>query len=241
MSYDLYTPTRKIQEAVRGRETDVLNALGIDWNKGNPHIACPYPTHGGEGDWRWDAKTSRARCTCTRGDSIFDVTMKVAGIDFEAAKMRVAELLGRTDLILPRGANQPMNAAALLRPLADQRTDTLPQTYLAHRLGVDREQVPEPSTQVAGWRKLPYFDPPASARSKPLLVGHFPCVAFGTIAADGRSHAHRIYVAKDGAGKADLGEGRDPKKSDQGQRSPKHVRLCRALGQPRAGPVGRRL
>jgi hypothetical protein len=86
MSYDLYTPTRKIQEAVKGRETDVLDALGIDWSKGTPHIVCPYPSHGGEGDWRWDAKTSRARCTCTKGDSVFDVMMKVAGLDFEAAQ-----------------------------------------------------------------------------------------------------------------------------------------------------------
>jgi hypothetical protein len=41
---------------------------------------------------------------------------------------------------------------------------------------------------------------------------------FGTVAADGRTHAHRIYLAPGGAGKADLGIGpngrpRDPKKS----------------------------
>ena len=41
---------------------------------------------------------------------------------------------------------------------------------------------------------------------------------FGTVAADGRTHAHRIYLAPGGAGKADLGSGpdgqpRDPKKS----------------------------
>jgi hypothetical protein len=41
---------------------------------------------------------------------------------------------------------------------------------------------------------------------------------FGTLAADGRRHAHRIYVAPGGAGKADLGTGpagrpREPKKS----------------------------
>jgi hypothetical protein len=55
---DLYTPTWKLQEAVKSRETDVLDALSIDWRKGNPHITCPYPTHGGEADWRWDARVA---------------------------------------------------------------------------------------------------------------------------------------------------------------------------------------
>ena len=71
---------------------------------------------------------------------------------------------------------------------------------------------------MVGWRALPYYEPPASERSKPKLVGCHPCVVFGTIAADRRWHAHRIYVAPAGAGKADLGPGpdgqpRDPKES----------------------------
>ena len=50
------------------------------------------------------------------------------------------------------------------------------------------------------------------------MVGHHPCIVFGTIAQDGRKHAHRIYVAAGGAGKAELGvdpdgHPRDPKKS----------------------------
>ena len=50
------------------------------------------------------------------------------------------------------------------------------------------------------------------------LVGRHPCVVFGTVAPDGRRHAHRIYVAAGGGGKAELGAGpdgrpRDPKKS----------------------------
>jgi Toprim domain len=215
---DLYAPTRKLQEAIKGRETDVLDALNIDWRKGNPHITCPYPTHGGAADWRWDARVGRARCTCTRGDSIFDVTMKVKGLDFDRAKLYVAQAIGRNDLILARNGHQPMNAAALLRPRADQRADSLPQAYLAHRLGVDREQAPMPTTPVAGWHKLPYFDPPSSKRGKARLVGHFPCAVFGTVGADGRHHGHRLYVASHGAGKADLGTGpdghpRDPKKA----------------------------
>ena len=75
-----------------------------------------------------------------------------------------------------------------------------------------------PSTPVVGWRALPYYDPPPKKGGKPKLVGHHPCIVFGTIAQDGRKHAHRIYVAAGGAGKAELGldpdgHPRDPKKS----------------------------
>ena len=54
--------------------------------------------------------------------------------------------------------------------------------------------------------------------SKPRLVGRYPCVVFATVAPDGRRHAHRVYVAHDGQGKAELGADarggrRDPKKS----------------------------
>ena len=91
-------------------------------------------------------------------------------------------------------------------------------SYLAHRLGVPPDQVAMPSTPVVGWRELPYYDPPAKKGGKPKLVGRHPCIVFGTIAPDGRKHAHRIYVAAGGAGKAELGVGpdghpRDPKKS----------------------------
>jgi hypothetical protein len=71
---------------------------------------------------------------------------------------------------------------------------------------------------VAGIEALEYFDPPASPRAKPTLVGSCPCAVFGTVAADGRTHAHRIYLSLDGRAKADLGirrdrKPRDPKKS----------------------------
>ena len=65
--------------------------------------------------------------------------------------------------------------------------------------------------------RLAYWDPPARG-GKPVEVGRFPCAIFETVAADGRRHAHRIYVQPGGAGKAALGKGpsgfeRDPKKS----------------------------
>jgi hypothetical protein len=79
--------------------------------------------------------------------------------------------------------------------------------------------VPRPSTEVTGFQALAYFDPPPpGSRAKPKLVGSYPCAVFATIAVDGRRHAHRIYVAPGGEGKAELGIGprgrpRDPKKS----------------------------
>ena len=43
---------------------------------------------------------AKAHCTCSpKGLGIFDVVMRHDGCDFEAAKLRVAELLGRCDLI----------------------------------------------------------------------------------------------------------------------------------------------
>ena len=72
---------------------------------------------------------------------------------------------------------------------------------------------------MVGLKALGYYDaPPPGSKAKPKLVGAFPCAVFATMAADGRTHAHRIYVAPGGARKADLGAGpdgrpRDPKKS----------------------------
>ena len=223
MSAARYVPIRAIQAAVRGREIEVLDGLGILWREARPHLRCPYPEHADEDpSWRWEEKRAKARCTCTRGDSIFDVVMKVEALTFEAAKLRVAEILGRADLIrepIDGQRFQATDAASLLRPPAEQRDDALPLAYLAHRLDVTIEEVPRPATPLTGFKALAYFDPPPQgSRAKPKLVGHYPCVVFGTVAADGQCHAQRIYVATGGAGKADLGIGpngrpRDPKKS----------------------------
>ena len=93
--------------------------------------------------------------------------------------------------------------------------------YLARRLGIAPEDVPLPRTPSVGWTALPYFDPsPPNARrnARPRHVGDFPCAVFGTAASDGGRHAHRIYLAPAGAGKAELGtsssgQPRDSKKS----------------------------
>jgi hypothetical protein len=65
---DRYVKTRDIQAAIKGQETAVLDALGIPWQQGKPHIHCPYPDHGGEDDWRWDEGKSRAFCSYPCGE-----------------------------------------------------------------------------------------------------------------------------------------------------------------------------
>lgn len=220
-----YVVTSEIKAAVQGRETDVLDALGVEWRRctSSNHIACPYPEHGSDGDnWRWDSKKAKAFCTCQSGhaDSILDVVVKCTGLDLDGAKVRTAEIIGRGDLVKTKGrkGGQKTDAVSLMHPATSAEAADLPRAYLAHRLGIEPGDVLMPTTKSVGWRALSYWDPPAKAGGKPVEVGQFPCVVFATVAADGGMHAHRIFVAPDGAGKADLGAGangkpRDPKKS----------------------------
>ena len=224
MASERFVRTQALQQAVRGREADVLAALRVPWKDGTPHIACPYPDHcDNNPSWRWHERKARAFCTCIDrpgGHAILDVVMRVEGLKFDAAKLRIAEILGRQDLIDAKDDHcwQAMDAASLLRPPADQRDDSLPRSYLAYRMGVPPDEVMMPSTPVVGWRSLAYYDAPAKKGDQPRLAGSHACIVFGTGAQNGRKHAHRIYVAPGGAGKADLGVGpdgqaRDPKKS----------------------------
>jgi hypothetical protein len=245
-----FVPTAASRAAVKGREPEVLDALGVDWRRGRPHINCPYPEHtDNDPSWRWDAKRDRAFCSCIeagKSDSIFDVVMKVRRLDFEAAKLHIAELLGRTDLIKTKGSGtgtgQKTDLASLLDPPANNRDDGLPFSYLAARLGIPVDDVPKPATKVVGIKSLGYFDPPAQGEKggKPKLVGHYPCAVFETVAADGHRHAHRIYLTPDGRAKAELGttadgKARDPKKSARRDpNSPSTAGCCAVWGNPNA-------
>jgi hypothetical protein len=51
---DRYVTTNNIQAALRGRETEILDKLGIPWRRGKPHITCPYPEHADSNpSWRF--------------------------------------------------------------------------------------------------------------------------------------------------------------------------------------------
>jgi hypothetical protein len=219
-----YVATAAIKDAVSSREGDILGKLGIDWRNGQQHIHCPYPDHDDhDPSWRWDDKRHCAYCTCiTKSDGIFDIVMKVKRLDFEAAKIRVAEFIDRVDLIKVKGdgTGQKTDAASLLNPPAENSDPGLVFRYLAHRLGLDDPAaVPMPTTTAVGWKQLGYYDPPSVKEKKFKLVASPPCIVFQTVAADGRTHAHRIYLSAAG-GKAELGtlpngKARDPKKSAQ--------------------------
>ncbi len=83
---------------IKGREKDVLTALGISWPHGRQqHIICPFPDHDDhDPSWRWDAGKRRWSCTCTEGyKSVYDAVMRMQGVDFVAAvKWVKAEVLG---------------------------------------------------------------------------------------------------------------------------------------------------
>jgi putative DNA primase/helicase len=91
----------EVKQAAAGRETEILDKLGIAWRGGTPHIRCPYLGHLDKNpSWRWDREKSAAYCTCTdRPQSIFDVIMRVEGGDFSRSAVRAAEMIGRPDLI----------------------------------------------------------------------------------------------------------------------------------------------
>ena len=103
-SAEPFVPTSAIRDAVKGRELDILKALGIPWPDGSTHIRCPYPDHVDENpSWRWDLVKAQAHCTCTSSASIFDVIGKLKGCDFAEAKLVAAGLIGQPDLIRQRG------------------------------------------------------------------------------------------------------------------------------------------
>jgi hypothetical protein len=152
--------------------------------------------------------------------SIFDVAAKVRGLEFQDAKIFIAQTIGRLDLIrqAKRQDFQRMDAAALLNPSPENRDDPLVRIYLGHRLGIPPERVLSPTTKVVGLKSLTYFDAPRSKGGKPVIVGDFPAAIFETVDRDNKRHAHRIYLAAGGLGKAELGfasdgQLRDPKKS----------------------------
>jgi putative DNA primase/helicase len=99
-------PTRDARSAVAGRETYILDVLGIAWRSGKPHIQCPYSSHPDHHpSWRWDRDKALAFCTCIdKAHSIFDVILAKEGGDFEGAKLRAMEILGHDDLIRDPGA-----------------------------------------------------------------------------------------------------------------------------------------
>ena len=134
-----YVTDEDFRQAVTGHETEILDALGIAWNTGHPHIKCPYGSHPDKHpSWRWDGEARRAFCTCSQGDDIAGAVMKVRDLDYPQAKLWiVAHALHRDDLIRTIGEHDPH---WYLHPPPAKRDDSLPRAYLAFRLGMLRSR-----------------------------------------------------------------------------------------------------
>ena len=160
MTAERYVATEALRQAIRGREAEVLRALGIEWKKGTRTSRCPYPDHADQNpSWRWDERKARAYCTCIAAVGTRSSTSSCAceGIEFEAAKLRVAEILGRSDLIKVErrtaqrdGRRQPAPATGRV-----SATTISVRSYLAYRLDVPPEQVPMPSTPSSAGASSP--------------------------------------------------------------------------------------
>lgn len=97
-----FVPTELAEEAVQGRELEVLRALRINWPpKAGTHIRCPYAGHADRNpSWRWDVDKRRAFCTCSvHAFSIFDIWIRMKGGSFASACVELMMVLGRQDLI----------------------------------------------------------------------------------------------------------------------------------------------
>jgi hypothetical protein len=179
-----YVTTADIRDAVRDRETDLLDALNIDWRAGHPHIACPYQDHADDHpSWRWDQRKARAFCTCG-SYSILDVLMKVEGVAFDQAKIRAAELLKRPDLIRERGKRKPRGRGGLIPPEQQCNRATRPGRCTIAALS-EAKKLPVSFLQSLGLRDCSYLSAPA------IRIPYF--------AADGGEElAIRFRVALDG-------------------------------------------
>ena len=76
-----------IHDRIRGRETDLLRAVGIEPPERGGHVTCPFPGHADRHpSWRWDARKRRFYCSCTPGGgTVIDAVMRMKGLEFRDA------------------------------------------------------------------------------------------------------------------------------------------------------------
>ena len=90
---------------IAGRETEVLDALKIEWRKASngKHIHCPFPDHEDRNpSWRWDTKTVRWHCTCgERSGSVFDAAIRMGrASDWKGVRRVKQPLTSRTKQVI---------------------------------------------------------------------------------------------------------------------------------------------
>jgi hypothetical protein len=200
---DRYVFAKDIQTAVKGREIEILDKLGIRWRDGKPHIHCPYRDHTDNNpSWKWDQQKSRAICTCTNSDSIVDVVIKVENLDFGRAKIRVAELLGRSDLIRERRSKK-RGGVSTVSPAQHYNSATSAGCRLADYAAAKR--LPIEFLMSLGIREISYLGSPALRIPYFESGGGEPSIRF-RIALDGDDRFRAEAIA-DGASSFTRGGG----------------------------------
>jgi hypothetical protein len=118
-----YVRWRDLKPVIQGRESEIVDALGIIWRTRATHVCCPLDAHPDNNpSFRWDENDSRYYCSCGSGSAL-DLITKVEKIDFEHAKIRAAEFLERRDLIKdpssPAGLTLQEYASAKRLPIGE--------------------------------------------------------------------------------------------------------------------------
>jgi Family of unknown function (DUF5906) len=152
---DSYVRTEDARRMVQGREAEIVRALGIPWDGRSDHIHCPYRSHDDRNpSWRL-MPNGCAVCTCSEPHSIFDVISKIEGCDFEAAKIRAAEVFGRSDLIVDPVAEE---AGLTLADYAEAKR--LPIDFLQQHFGLRGARYGKKDAV-----RIPYFGPDGSVQA----------------------------------------------------------------------------
>jgi hypothetical protein len=203
MSDDRYVPTEAIKSAVAGRELDILAALQIRWRAGRPHIHCPYPTHADDhASWQWDERRRCAFCTCINGiHDIFEVVTAVESLDFEATKLRVAEILGRQDLIKRGGAGEQSTRRTRTPARDGEKAESKPVSRSKRKS--DRAGVQPGGCTLAAYaeaKRLP-FEFLVSHGLRDFTYMRASAISIPYFAADGGEPSIRFRIALDGPDK----------------------------------------
>jgi hypothetical protein len=184
LSGERFVTTHGIRVAVRGHETDILDQLGIEWErpKARPHINCPYRDHADNNpSWRWDTRKRKAFCTCGARD-VLGVLMGVEGIEFDPAKIRAAELLDRPDLIRESRTHKRRGGEGDKPP--EQRRNSATPTGCRLADYAEAKRLPTGFLHGLGLAEIRYEGAPA--------------VKIPYLAADGAEAAVRFRIALDG-------------------------------------------
>ena len=154
-----FVTTADIRAAVKGRETELLDALKIDWRRAKPHVPCPYQDHDDNSpSWRWDERKCKAFCTCGARD-VLGVLMGVEGIEFDAAKIRASELLKRPELIRERRARKRKGRGGQIPRPQRRNSATLGGCRLAEY--AEAKRLPLEFLLANGLREINYLGTPA--------------------------------------------------------------------------------